>query len=107
MTPYATLLVRASDGDEAIRARFHALSRHEHPDRPGAQGVPGEQWYPLAGAYSMLKTEALRTTWERTQRGLSGLCATCKGFGVVGTRKFGGKIRICEACEGKGRRLKR
>jgi DnaJ-class molecular chaperone len=103
MTPYATLLLRPSDSDDTVRARFHALSKHEHPDRPGAGGVPGTFWYVLTDAYASVKTAELRAGWERAQRSLSGLCPECDGFGVQGSRVAGGKIRVCDACEGQGR----
>ena len=36
MTPYAVLLVKSTDDDAVIRARFHALARNEHPTRASA-----------------------------------------------------------------------
>jgi len=104
VTPYAILLVRPLDTDATIRARFHLLSKDQHPDRWNAGGVPGPNWYVLVGAYAAIKIQALRDVWISRQRGLSGLCKSCDGTGVVGSRVGGSKIRLCTACDGEGRR---
>jgi DnaJ-class molecular chaperone len=106
MTPYAVLMVRPMDSDQTIRQQFHALAVHEHPDRPGAAGVPGPNWYTISGAYALIKTDLLRSAWSKHQSVLSGLCAGCSGSGVKGTRTAGRKIRVCEACNGEGRVVK-
>jgi DnaJ-domain-containing protein 1 len=46
--PYAVLLVRMTDTDTTIRKRFHQLAEHQHPDRDGANGKPGPQWFAIA-----------------------------------------------------------
>jgi DnaJ-class molecular chaperone len=107
VTPYAVLLVRPSDDDLTIRKRFHVLSRTEHPDRDGAGGAPGAQWYVLTAAYGAVKTLMLRRAWEASQKRLSGLCASCQGFGVTGSRVGRAVPRICGACGGLGRVVKR
>lgn len=109
MTPYALLLVRPTDDDDAIRRRFHALIRAEHPDGGGAQGTPGTMWYVLKSAYEAVKTEALRTAWSRAHADallLSGLCVNCLGYGVT-WRRTGLAARqgptVCSVCNGEGR----
>ena len=103
MTPYAELLCRPVDGDDEIRARFHALARAQHPDRDGAEGRAGPRWYALAQAYAQVKTAALRAAWERSAALLSGCCPRCQGLGVTGGRLGG--VKICLACHGEGRRV--
>ena len=101
MTPYALLLVKPNDPDEVIRKAYHAQAETQHPDANG--GTPGPQWYTATAAYNAIKTETLRQAWARRQGALAGLCATCEGSGVVGTRMFKGKIRLCNGCQGEGR----
>jgi DnaJ-class molecular chaperone len=103
MTPYAVLLVKPTDDDAVIRARFHELIRPEHPDLGGASGKPGENWSALTEAYGLVKTSSARQSWERKVRTLAGLCTSCQGFGVRGSRIGGGRITICPACQGEGR----
>ena len=104
MTPYAELLVRPLDEDAAIRAAFHALSREQHPDRDGAAGVPGARWYAITEAYRAVRTAELREAWAKKTATLSGLCASCRGLGVWGSRVGGSKVRVCASCAGEGRK---
>ena len=104
MTPYSVLLVKPTDDDLTIRKRFHELSKANHPDRPGAGGVPGPLWQVLVDAYGQVKTAALRAQWCRAQSQLARLCTICGGNGVTWRRV--GKDRspiICEKCNGEGR----
>ena len=106
MTPYAVLLVRAVDSDELIRKRFHVLARTQHPDRDGAAGHPGLDWFRISRAYSLIRTTGLRATWAREQKMLSGWCTACQGTGVTGSRVGGCKVRLCASCGGEGRTKK-
>jgi len=103
MTPYAILLVRPVDSDETIRKRFHVLSKGQHPDRIGAKGTPGPEWYEQAAAYSCVKTEALRKEWAAYRKQLARQCVTCGGCGVVWKRigKDQG-TKVCAQCAGEG-----
>ena len=101
MTPYAVLGLKPSEAtDEAVRKRFHVLSRQHHPDRPGANGEPGDLWHAVTQAYAAVKTQALRDFWERANLYLAGVCRNCDGCGLEGRV---GKARLCEACGGEGR----
>lgn len=102
MTPYAILLVKPTDDDATIRKAYHVIARKEHPDGAGWRGEPSAAWYTVTAAYTAIKTLDARTTWERKQNLLAGECASCSGFGVLGTRMFKGRIRICKTCDGKG-----
>ena len=106
MTPYAVMLVKPNDGDVAIRKRFQMQSKKQHPDRDGANGQPGPEWFSLAAAYSQIKTEGLRAAWAAKNNLLSRLCKPCSGLGVRGTRIGGGKITVCDKCSGEGRLVK-
>ncbi len=101
MTPYAILLVKPTDGDEVIRKAYHAIAEEEHPDKTGRAVT--ERWYVATNAYTVIKTAAKRENWALAQRLLSGVCGQCGGTGVVGTRMFKGKIRVCGVCKGVGR----
>jgi DnaJ-class molecular chaperone len=103
MTPYAVLLLTPRDSDDVVRAAFHALSRDQHPDRDGADGVPGTMWYAIVNAYTALKTTSSRAVYDRALKSLAGVCSTCGGYGTVGTRRFKGTIRLCTTCKGEGR----
>jgi DnaJ-class molecular chaperone len=104
MTPYAILMIRPVDTDDAIRARFHALARGCHPDvvlPDGDQERLTADWHRYADAYSLVKTAALRAAWERSEALLAGRCWPCRGVGVVG-----GALKaatVCPACRGEGR----
>ena len=106
MTPYALLLVKPTDEDAVIRHRFHILAKSEHPDRPGADGVPGTMWYVLKAAYEAVETQERRDNWARRQAHLSGLCTACRGCGVtwrrVGVAARQGPV-VCASCAGAGR----
>ena len=106
MTPYALLLVKPTDEDAVIRRRFHILAKSEHPDRPGADGVPGTMWYVLKAAYEAVETQERRDNWARRQAHLSGLCTACRGCGVtwrrVGVAARQGPV-VCASCAGAGR----
>ncbi len=102
-TPYAALMVRPADSDETIRAQFHALSKEQHPDRAGADGVPGKEWYDIVAAYTAIKTLAAREALARRMAALSGFCTACTGSGVRGSRFAGSRLRHCDACHGAGR----
>lgn len=103
MTPYAILLVRSGDGDDVISRRFQSLSKSQHPDRPGAGGEPGPEWYAIANAYTVIRYADARLKWKEAMRMLSGLCSDCKGYGTVGSRVLGSKVRVCGSCQGVGR----
>lgn len=105
MTPYAELMVRPTDTDEMIRARFHVLSRACHPDlvdSPQARAT----WFRIAGAYSAVKTAVKRATYDKGMQVLARRCRTCNGSGVQGSRSAGSKIRVCVSCAGEGRAKK-
>lgn len=105
MTPWAELLLDPADaGEREVRARFHALSRTQHPDRDGAAGMPGPRWAAVCAAYQAVKTSALRAEWERRQRALAGRCAKCEGTGVSVQRTGKNRgVSVCTKCEGEGR----
>lgn len=110
MTPYAVLLVRPADGGDAIRARFHVLARHCHPDailtQRGANFVKLKaDWELYSGAYAKVKTAALRAAWERTEQLLAGRCLVCRGSGVHGGPLSG--VKLCSECKGEGRKVKK
>ena len=103
-TPFAVLQIKPSDDDLTIRKRFHELSKSQHPDRPGAGGIPGPLWQQLVDAYGQVKTATHRTAWHQAQAQLARLCHTCEGLGV--TWKRVGRDRsatICGECNGEGR----
>jgi len=106
MTPYAVLLVRPSDADITIQHAFHSLSKRYHPDK-FIDGVVPETaktaWYEANTAYGAIKTEELRTKFERQLKTLSGVCTRCDGFGVRGSRLGKAKIIVCDSCMGEGR----
>lgn len=99
ITPYAVLLVRPSDNDDAVRKAFHALAERWHPDKRGGE-VTG-QWHAAAQAYAVVKTEGLRAAWERSMKLHAGRCAECEGYGVKGSRLT--KVRVCSGCGGGGK----
>jgi len=101
MTPYAILLVKPTDDDKTIRKAYHVFAEAHHPD--ANQGQAGPVWFIATKAYNEVKTEELRGAWESRQSILAGLCATCKGCGVTGTRMLKGKIKLCKDCGGEGR----
>lgn len=101
MTPYATLLVKPTDTDEVIRKTYHAIAREEHPDLTGMAVT--ERWQLTTAAYTAIKNADARFSWAKKQELLSGLCTTCEGSGVRGTRMFKSKIKLCSECEGEGR----
>jgi DnaJ-class molecular chaperone len=98
------MTVRPLDSDDVIRARYHALSKNEHPDRPGGNGLPGTMWYVLMEAYQKIKTQDRRDAFDAAQKRLSGFCKICNGAGVRGSRSAGSKIRACDICGGEGRK---
>lgn len=102
MTPYATLLVKPTDGDETIRKAYHVLAKQNHPDGAGWSGEPNAAWYATTAAYTAIKTFEARAAWKRQSDLLAGQCASCAGVGVLGTRMFKGKLRICMTCKGEG-----
>ena len=102
MTPYARLLVRPSDPDAVISARFQQLARTLHPDaRPDSR--PGEGWYELTAAYAVIRTAPGREALARAVKLDARRCAVCAGAGVVGSRSAGSKVRLCATCKGEGR----
>ena len=101
LTPYAVLLLKPNTTDDEIRKRFHQLAKSQHPDRSGAQGIPGPLWHGLTSAYNQVKTQTARSTWERHAALKAGRCVICKGQGVLGGRLSGG-IKICDKCRGEG-----
>jgi len=109
VTPYAVLLVRSSDGDDAVRRAYHAIARLTHPDvRRGlpsqAQARATERWHAATMAYSLVKTQALREAWARSVAGLAGVCITCDGLGVTWRRLGNDRaVKICARCDGAGR----
>jgi DnaJ-class molecular chaperone len=109
LTPYAVLLARPNDTDDAIRGLYHVIARRTHPDAitylpaTDADATDKEEWHRATTAYTAIKTAAKREAWERGRKLLSGLCAPCQGVGTVGTRRFKGVIRLCAACGGAGR----
>lgn len=103
MTPYAVLLVRPTDTDAVVRKVYHALARANHPDRDGANGVPGPLWTAVTEAYKHTATQERRDAWWREVSLLSAGCAACGGFGVRGSRVGGARIKACDACGGEGR----
>jgi DnaJ-class molecular chaperone len=107
-TPYVVLLAKPNDSDETIRRLYHAIVRYCHPDAQRglseyAKVELTERWHTVTVAYNTVKTDSLRSAWAATQFLLSGQCGKCAGSGVVGTRMFKGKIRVCEECGGNGR----
>lgn len=102
MTPYAILTVKPADADETIRKAYHAIAREEHPDKTGLAVT--ERWQAATTAYAAVKTAAKREDWLKRQSLLSGFCADCAGSGVRGSRMFKGRVKLCAACEGAGRR---
>ena len=103
LTPWAALGIRPSAAtDLSVRQRFHVLSRSQHPDRPGADGVPGPDWYRLTAAYGAVKTDVLRAGWAAMQARFSGGCAACSGSGVAPGRNKT-PVALCGACRGAGR----
>jgi DnaJ-class molecular chaperone len=108
MTPYAVLLARPTDSDDAIRALYHVIARRTHPDAAAAtygtaQEALKAEWHTATDAYTAIKTVKAREAWERSRKLLSGLCAPCRGEGTQGTRRFKGVVRLCAACGGAGR----
>jgi len=108
MTPYAVLLVKPTDTEDIIRAAYHALARESHPDKfrntTSYEAAQAELlWTAATTAYTLVKTESARAKWAAQQYLLSGMCATCSGYGVTGTRLAGRKIRVCASCSGEGR----
>lgn len=101
MTPYAILLVKDTDPDEVIRNTYWVFAKQHHPDVPG--NVPVE-WTKYTDAYTLIKTKEAREALAKKQGLLSGFCDACKGTGVQGTRMFKGKIKVCTACNGEGRK---
>lgn len=101
MTPYAILTCKPTDPDEVVRRAYHKLAEVNHPDRNG--GKAATEWFTATGAYNAVKTALLRSEWAHRQELLAGLCDRCAGSGVIGTRMFKGKIRLCEECKGEGR----
>jgi DnaJ-class molecular chaperone len=104
MTPYAVLRVRPLDSDEVIRRAFHKLAAQHHPDKqPGPTASSLAEWYAIAVAYSTVKTADRRAKLAGLMESLSGLCSTCRGSGVRGTRVGRAQITLCDACGGDGR----
>lgn len=108
LTPYAVLLARPADSDDTIRRLYHNIARYTHPDAISGFPEPGrtkarDEWYRATEAYTAIKTEAVRSALATATVRLSGVCSTCRGFGVVGSRLGGAKVRVCEACKGAGR----
>lgn len=105
MTPWAELLLDPARADDrAVRARFHKLSRAQHPDRDGAAGKPGPQWYALTAAYQAINTAERRAVWAARQSHLASLCEGCRASGVqirLTGREKG--VRVCTVCSGTGR----
>jgi DnaJ-class molecular chaperone len=100
MTPHATLMVRATDVDETIRHAFQELSKRLHPDKNN--GVRSPEWDVVAQAYSTIKTEDRRMAWSKAMAKKAGRCKPCQGYGTVGSRLLGGKVRLCATCDGAG-----
>jgi curved DNA-binding protein CbpA len=108
LTPYAVLLARPTDSDDAIRSLYHVIARRTHPDAAAApygaaQEALKAEWHAATAAYTAIKTVKAREAWERSRKLLSGLCAPCQGVGTVGTRRFKGVVRLCAVCGGTGR----
>jgi DnaJ-class molecular chaperone len=105
MTPWAELLLAPVGAtDEVVRRRFHQLARLEHPDRDGAQGLPGPRWSAVTTAYAAIKTVEARAAWELVRSRAARLCSTCGGLGVQVKRFGAGKgITMCPVCMGAGR----
>ena len=106
MTPYAELLVRPADSDDVIRARFHELARRCHPDvvltRHGTDWRRlAAEWARCSGAYALVKTQALRDAWERSEALIAGRCRACRGVGITGGALK--KATVCAGCRGEGR----
>lgn len=102
LTPYAVLLVKATDDDDTIRREYHALARKQHPDLRKSK-EPGPLWQIVNEAYALVETVALRTKWAKGQAMKAGGCAKCAGSGVTGSRIAGGKVKMCTDCKGYGR----
>lgn len=100
MTPYAVLLVKPSDSYDVIRKAYHDIAKKTHPDRDPTEGAA---WETATAAYTAIKTQDARETWERMMSNLANPCDECACSGVKGTRMFKGKIRVCENCKGMGR----
>ncbi len=100
MTPYAILLVKPTDSDEIIRKTYHVFARQTHSDLNDGKR---EDWEKFTAAYTAIKTAEQRVAWATKRGMLAGLCVTCEGSGVRGTRLFKGKVRLCEECKGEGR----
>jgi DnaJ-class molecular chaperone len=102
VTPYATLLVKPTDDDAAIRSAYHALARKNHSDVT-VDHRPGPAWFASTEAYNLVKTEGARAAWWLSQCSMAGLCGTCSGLGVTWHRTGWDKaVRICAACSGEG-----
>jgi DnaJ-class molecular chaperone len=105
LTPYAALLLKPTATDDEVRARFHELAKDHHPDRyalNATDGVPGPLWHALVAAYTQVKTQTARSTWERQEALKAHRCTACRGQGVTGGKLSGG-VKICPACQGEGR----
>lgn len=102
LTPYAVLLVKPTDDDDAIRREYHALARKQHPDLRKSR-EPGPLWQVVNEAYALIESVKLRTTWHKVTNMKSGICVKCHGFGVTGSRIAGGRIKMCTDCSGCGR----
>jgi DnaJ-class molecular chaperone len=100
MTPYAILLCKSTDSDDTIRAAYHVFARATHAD---FHKHKREEWERYTGAYTTIKTLEAREAWEARRVKMSGLCGTCHGSGVTGTRMFKGVIKVCTVCSGEGR----
>lgn len=102
MTPYAILKVRPQDGDDYIRTVYHSLAKDQHPDRPGASGTPGLDWYAITAAYKQINTQEKRDALVAQYKLLAGRCEACSGLGVMGGARVRLSLRVCDACNGEG-----
>ena len=102
LTPYATLLALRGDPDAQIRKLYHAFARQNHPDATQDHSE-GPAWALATIAYNAIKTEELRSAFDRTTAVLAGCCARCRGVGTIGTRRFAPGPRLCLECKGRGR----
>lgn len=100
LTPYAVLLVKPTDGDVAIRKRFHELSRLYHPDTGSDER---QQWQATVDAYNAIKLPELRVDLHRKTQKRAYVCSTCLGCGVVWSRvKPNARANRCATCKGAG-----
>lgn len=102
LTPYAVLLVKPTDSDEAIRKTYWTLARLHHPDL-SSNGVAQVAWYIVKEAYAQIETTTVREKWAGRLKLNAGVCRKCEGYGVTWRRLGKAVVKVCEVCSGQGR----